>query len=277
MRMIFLAVFVVGLGLAGFAVNAAYGVFSDYRATLEDQQRAIVPTTTVFVVTRALVYGDRLAPEDVTPIRWPAAHVPFGAFTDLAEIFPEGEDGLRTVLRAMEVDEPLLAIKVTEPGEDAGIAARLEPGTRAFTLQIDVVAGVSGFLRPGDRVDVYWTGAGRTGDSVTRLLRSGLEIVALDQSATHEGGNPMIARTITFAAGPSDIAALTQAQASGRLTLALLGLNDGGVAGDIEVSRDQLLGAPTVPTSMPVAEARICTVRQRSGATVSTVEVPCLD
>ena len=232
------------------------------------------PTPRVFVVKRALRYGERLAPNDVQGIRWPTEFVPFGAFTSMEDIFPNGEEERRTVLRAMEQHEPLLALKVTAPGEDAGVASRLEAGTQAFTLQIDVVTGVSGFLRPGDRVDVYWTGTGREGESLTRLIRSNLQIVALDQLADTDRNNPLIARTITFAARPTDIAALTQAQASGRLTLALVGLNDTSASETVEVSRDELLGERAV-----IAEAvegpRICTVRHRRGADVVEMQVPC--
>ena len=45
-----------------------------------------------------------------------------------------------------------------EPGQDAGVSSRLSKGMRAFAIRVDVATGVSGFLRPGDRVDVYWSG-----------------------------------------------------------------------------------------------------------------------
>jgi pilus assembly protein CpaB len=274
MRLVFGLVLILGIGLAGFAVKVAMERFEQYQTALAEQRDAIIPTTEVFVVTRALRYGERLSPEDVQAVRWPADFVPFGAFTNIADIFPEDQEGLRTVLRMMEQHEPLLASKVTGPGEDAGVASRLEAGTRAFTLQIDVVAGVSGFLRPGDRVDVYWTGNGRNGDSVTRLLRSGLQIMALDQTADEERNNPILARTITFAAQPEDIAALTQAQASGRLTLALLGIGDETITEPVEVSRDSIIGAPEEVAEI-VEGPRVCTVRQRNGAEVAVIQVPC--
>jgi len=274
MRLVFGLVLLIGIGLAGFAVKVAMERFNQYQVALAQQREAIIETTPVFVVNRQLRYGERLSPDDVQAVRWPADFVPFGAFTSLEEIFPPDNSSPRTVLRVMEQHEPLLAAKVTAPGEDAGVASRLEQGTQAFTLQIDVVAGVSGFLRPGDRVDVYWTGTGRGGDSVTRLIRSGLEIVALDQTADTDRNNPILARTITFAARPTDIAALTQAQASGRLTLALVGLNDENASETVEVSMDELLGAREEVAAAPEGP-RICTVRHRRGADVVEMQVPC--
>lgn len=274
MRLVFGLVLLLGIGLAGFAVKIAMERFNEYQVALVQQREAIIETTPVFVVTRQLRYGERLAPGDVQVVRWPAEFVPFGAFASLEDIFPNGEEEQRTVLRTMEQHEPLLAGKVTRPGEDAGVASRLEQGTQAFTLQIDVVAGVSGFLRPGDRVDVYWTGTGRDGDSVTRLIRSSLEILALDQTADSDRNNPTIARTITFAARPTDIAALTQAQAAGRLTLALVGLNDDTASETVQVSMDSLLGEREEVAAAPEGP-RICTVRHRRGADVVEMQVPC--
>lgn len=85
----------------------------------------------------------------------PTDALPPGAFTELSQIFPDENKVPRTVMRVMERGEPLLIMKVTGPGENAGVAARLSKGMRAFALRDDVMSGVSGFLRPGDRVDVY--------------------------------------------------------------------------------------------------------------------------
>jgi pilus assembly protein CpaB len=276
MRLIFGLVLLLGIGLAGFAVKIAMERFEQYQTALAQQQQAIIPTTQVYVVNRQLRYGERISAADLQAVRWPADFVPFGAFTTLDDIFPEGDEELRTVLRTMEQHEPLLATKVTAPGEDAGVASRLEQGMRAFSMRVDVVAGVSGFLRPGDRVDVYWTGAGRTGESVTRLIRSNVQIIAIDQIADNDRNNPTIARTITIAAPPQEIAALTQAQASGTLTLALVGINDETETQTVEVSRDALLGEREEVAAAPEAP-EICTVRNRRGADVVVTQVPCTE
>ncbi|MCU4655183.1 Flp pilus assembly protein CpaB [Roseibacterium sp. SDUM158016] len=272
MRIIFVLVLMVGVGLAAFAVSVAKDRFDQYQTAIAQQRNAIVPTTDVYVVTRQVRYGEPLRPGDVRAIRWPSDHVPFGAFTSEEELFPAGADEPRIVLRVMEADEPVLITKVTAPGEDAGVASRLEAGMRALALQVDVTSGVSGFLRPGDRVDVYWTGNGREGDRVTRLIRSNVQIIAIDQIADEDRNNPTIARTITVMAGPADIAALTQAQASGALTLALVGVGDETISEAVEVSTNQLLGAEEIVQS---AGPQICTVRARRGGELVVTQVPC--
>jgi len=272
MRIVFGLVLLVGVALAGFAVYIAQDRFSQYQQALREQREAIIETTEVFVVNTQLRYGQTLRPEHVTAVLWPADHVPFGAFQSMDEIFPEGTDVPRTVLRVMERDEPILLSKVTAPGRDAGLASSLQNGNRAFALQVDVTSGVAGFLRPGDRVDVYWTGNSR-GETVTRLIREAVQIIAIDQITDEERNNPTVARTITIEAAPQEIAALNVAQASGRLTLALVGVEDNTVLSEtVEVSVGDIIGEEEVAEG-----PRRCFVTQRAGGQATRVEVPCPD
>ena len=161
MRRVFGLVLLLGIALAGGAVYLAKDRIAQYQAANAQAQAAlaeIVPTKTVYVAQGPLKYGQKLTKEDVRAVAWPENAIPEGAFVDLVALFPENTDELRVVLRQMEKDEAILALKVTEPGEDTGLTSRLARGTRAFAIKVDVSSGVSGFLRPGDRVDIYWTG-----------------------------------------------------------------------------------------------------------------------
>ena len=269
MRLIFLVVMLIGLGLAGFAIHTAQSRFGQYQQALTTTQSQIVATKYVYVVTRALRYGDTLGEDDVRAVSWPAASVPEGAFENAEAVFPKDATGPRTVLRAMEVGEPLLPMKVTQPGEAAGIAATLTAGMRAFTLTVDVNSGVSGFLRPGDRVDVYWTGGGDEG-GMTRLIHSNLPLIAIDQETDEERSSPTIARTITVEATSAEVAKLAQAQATGRLTLALVGVRDETESEAVQATMSQILGPREA-----VAAERQCTIRTRKGSEVVEIPVPC--
>jgi pilus assembly protein CpaB len=278
MRMIFGLVLLLGVGLAGFAVYMAQGYIGRTEAQLQKEraERArFGPMTEVFVVTRPMNYGDPLRPEDVAVIPWPKKSLPETAFTDKATLFPDGAPP-RLILRQMEQYEPLLAVKVTEPGADAGITTRLAKGMRAFAIKVDVASGVSGFLRPGDSVDVYWTGqvAGVEGE-MTRLIESTIPIVAVDQTSTDDGTAPtIIARTVTVEATPEQVARLAQAQATGRLALSLVGSGDREKAADVEVDSNRLLGI-TTEDIVQVEAPKVCTVRTRKGAEVLDMPIPC--
>ncbi|MCE8468198.1 Flp pilus assembly protein CpaB, partial [Rhodovulum sulfidophilum] len=189
------------------------------------------------------------------------------------ELFPEGQPQFRTVLRAMEAGEPLLQVKVTDPGADAGITSRLTRGMRAFAIRVDVSSGVSGFLRPGDRVDIYWSGESHS-KHFTKLIEPGIRLIAIDQIAHDDTTSPVIARTVTVEVSPQQVAALAQAQSIGRLSLALVGATDDVVAKAVEVDHKTLLGIEDAPTAPP-EEKRICTIRTRRGSEVMEIAIPC--
>lgn len=283
MRAVFGLVLIVGIALAGGAVMMAKNYITAYQQELASERaarEAVVPTTSVFVANRSLRYGESLGKDAVRIVKWPVDAVPEGAYTDADALFPPDANDTRVVLRAMEKDEAVLALKVTEPGEDAGITSRLERGMRAFAIRVDVASGVSGFLRPGDRVDVYWTGSMRDAvegarGEVTRLIEAGVQLIAIDQSAGGDLEGTVIARTVTVAATPQQVAGLAQAQTSGRLSLSLVGAEDDTIASAVEVDQRALLGLGAVEMEPEKAEERVCTIRTRRGADVMEIPIPC--
>jgi pilus assembly protein CpaB len=279
--MIFGLVLLVGIALAGGAVYLAKGQIGQYKnaiARAEAAKAQVVPTQTVFVVNRDLKYGDKLVKEDVRPVDFPVTAISAGHFNDINVIFPENTDKPRVVLRPIEKGEALLAVKVTLPGEDAGITSRLERGMRAFAINVDVSSGVSGFLRPGDRVDIYWTGSVGNGtgrSEITKLIETSIPLIAVDQrSGTVEGAQ--IARTVTVAVTPEQVAGLAQAQSSGRLALALVGAGDDvEISENIEVNQRDLLGIVEQAQAPAPETEKVCTIRTRRGAEVVNLPIPC--
>lgn len=283
MRAIFGLVLIVGIVLAGGAVMMAKNYISAYQVELHKERQAraaVVPTVSVYVASHPLKYGEVLKQDDVRKVLWPANSIPKGAFTDIDKLFPPEISDNRVVLRAMEEDEAILALKVTEPGEDAGLTSRLARGMRAFAIRVDVASGVSGFLRPGDRVDVYWTGSvngnieGIRGD-VTRLIEANVTLIAVDQSASGDLDGATIARTVTVAARPEQVAGLAQAQSTGRLSLSLVGARDDTIASAIEVNQRSLLGLGAIEAAPQQVEEEVCTIRTRRGAEVVDIPIPC--
>ena len=278
MRMIFGLVLVVGLALAGFAVYMAQGYISQTQAELAQERAASAkagPLVEVYVVNKPLAYGDALTRDDVQKIYWPQNALPDRIFTDEALLFPVGAPGPRYILRQMEKFEPLLAVKLTEPGQDAGLTSRLARGMRGFAIKVDVASGVSGFVQPGDKVDVYWTGS-NGGSEMTRLIETTVKIIAVDQiSNSDRSTTATVARTVTVEATPQQVARLAQAQATGRLALALVGSNDASVAGLIEVDSQSLLGIEQQVVDAAPPAPRVCTIKTRKGAEVTEIPIPC--
>ncbi|NIZ61439.1 Flp pilus assembly protein CpaB [Sedimentitalea sp. CY04] len=284
MRLVFGLVLVVGLALAGGAVMMAKNYISKYQYALAQANAhkvVNIETVDVIVASRALKYGERLTQDAVRVVQWPQASVPEGTYSSLEAVFPpEFKGDPRIVLRPVEANEALLAVKVTKPGEDAGITSRLKRGMRAFAIKVDVSSGVSGFLRPGDQVDVYWSG--NLGDAderrrgeITRLIQTNIELIAIDQIAGGEINGATIARTVTVSVSPTQVAALAQAQSTGRLSLSLVGAGDDTVASFVEVDQRALLGLGERVAAPEREVERVCTIRTRRGADVVEIPIPC--
>lgn len=281
MRAVFGLVLIVGLALAGAAVYMAQSYMSQTQAAL-NAERALRaktgPMVEVFVVNKPKAYGDPLMPEDVQVVYWQENSLPESIFREQAKLFPENANGPRYVMRNMEAFEPILSSKVTEPGEMAGLTGKLAKGMRAFAIKVDVSTGVSGFLQPEDHVDVYWTGASASSmdGEITRLIESTVKIIAVDQmSGSDRSSEATVARTVTVAASPEQVARLAQAQATGRLALSLVGSADDTVSAPIEITSQDITGAVT-PEAAPEPEAaKVCTVRMRSGGVITEVPIAC--
>lgn len=287
MRMIFALVLALGVGLAGIAVYMAQKTIAqsqaerDYLLASQAHMPALVD---VVIVKHPLKYGERFTIDDLDTAKMQANKVPPGIFNIInapqgtpeakAAAFFTGETRPRAALRAYEANEPLLATKITDPGVDAGIMANLAPNMRAFTIQVDASTAVSGFLRPGDRVDVYWSG--QVGDQpVTKLIDTNLKLIAIDQSADADrSAETQLARTVTAEVTPEQVAALTLAQSTGRLTLSLVGMKNTADLGAIEVDRNKLLGIQEQAV-VKVEAPKVCTIKTRKGTDVIETEIPC--
>ncbi len=276
MRIMFGLVLVAGVGLAGAAVFMAKGYISKTESALQKELAVKQQTgglVEVFVVNKARNYGDPLTKDDVQKSYLPKNALPENTFADIALLFPEDNAEPRYVLRQMEKFEPILAVKVTEPGEQAGLTGELEKGMRAFAIKVEA----ADFLQPGDRVDIYWTGAteGSTGE-ITRLIESTMKIIAVDRNGKSKNSDGAIQnRTMTVAATPEQVARLAQAQATGRLVMSMVGVGDETQTGKIEVDTGSMLGITQAAAPVEAPAEQVCTIRTRKGAEVVEIAIPC--
>lgn len=286
MRMVFGLVLLVGIALAGGAVYLAKDRIGQYQIANAQARAAldkIVPTRNVYVAEGPLKYGQQLRPEDVRVVAWPENAIPEGTFEEEEVLFPSNTDELRYVLRTIEKDEAIMAVKVTEPGEDVGLTSQLGDGFRAVTLKVDAASGVSGFLRPGNHVDVYWTGrvdldGQRSSGEVTKLIQSSVKIIAVDQTSSNRDGlEASIAQTVTVAVDRTQGGGLILAQQTGKLTFSLVGMNDTTVAEAVEIDQRTLLGIERPETIAEVQKKKVCTIRTGRGTERVEVEIACPD
>lgn len=192
------------------------------RTYILSQTASTKPATerTIVVASGPLPFGAELTAENLREIPWPAAAMLAGAFSTKAEILSGGR---RVVLSAMERNEPVLATKITGPGQRATLSTLIEEGMRAVTVRVDDVRGVAGFVLPNDRVDVVLTRNedARNNTGIADILLQNVKVLAIDQIATEKADKPTVARAVTLELNAQDSQKVILAQGIGKLSLLL--------------------------------------------------------
>jgi len=182
-----------------------------------------VQRDTVVVAAVALKFGDTLTADKLREIAWPAGAVPTGAFKTTKDIM--GGEGTKQALQAIGANEPVLATKITGPGQRATLSAVLGEGMKAVSIRVNDVLGVAGFVFPGDRVDVLLTRTvrsdGGADKSFVDVLLQSMKVLAVDQVADESNESPTVVKSVTLEASTRDAQKLTLAAGAGQLSLAL--------------------------------------------------------
>ena len=190
-----------------------------------EQQQARVPQGMVKVaVARVpLDFGVPITADKVRLVDWPREALPEGTFSSIPMLLPMGHT--RVALRPIQINEPILRSKLSGEGGRATISAVLKPDMRAAAIRVSDVAGVAGFILPGDTVDVLvtrtLTGGAGNGGQITDVLLQKVRVIAIDQEASNTANKPVIGKTATLEVRQVDSQKLALAQQVGTLSLVL--------------------------------------------------------
>ncbi len=185
--------------------------------SIEAQRKAPVPERTIVVAARPLRFGDELNASALREMPWPQDALPAGAFGKIADL----TSGKRIVLLPVEVNEAILATKVTGPGQRATLSAMLSDGMKAVTVRVNDVEGVAGFVLPGDHVDVLLTRQGEKNLAVADVVVSNVPVLAIDQLADQRSDKPSVVKAVTLEVNVNDGEKVALAETVGTLSLLL--------------------------------------------------------
>jgi pilus assembly protein CpaB len=221
MRARSLLTLMIGLGLAGTAVWAVDRHLDRAQPTQLLAAEPQIALAQVVVVNRDLGRGDRIRPDFLKVVDWPAAAVPKDAFGSITHLLGDGSED-RRVRRPMVAGEPVLAAKISGFGGKDTLGETLDPTQRAVSIRLNDVSGVSGFILPGDRVDVLLTRQlDNRSDLVSDVILQNVVVLAIDQLTDEEREKPQLARTATVQVTPEQAQKLALAMQVGTLSLAL--------------------------------------------------------
>jgi pilus assembly protein CpaB len=234
----------------------------------------------VLVATRALPLGTIITAEALRYQPWPKELIENTYFlkpdgegsgsvlatvgASAPEPSPSLEQLVGTVVRnPITAGQPITKGALVSPGDRGFLAAALSPGMRAISLPISTKSGVSGFVFPGDRVDIFLTQKVpadygpemRVAETILRNVR----VLATDQrssSSKDKDGNTIVEnyKLITVEATPRMAEQLTVAQSLGSISFSLRALADNAA----ELEKALASGSITIPEgATPEEESRI--------------------
>ncbi|MDF3073421.1 MAG: putative pilus assembly protein CpaB [Alphaproteobacteria bacterium] len=217
----------VALLLAGATAYMAKTWIETERSSI---RKANAPKQTanqrVLVAKTRLTTGQFIAPDNVKWVPWPSESVSTGF---IVEGKRKLEDVLGSVVRLpIGVGEPMNDNRIVAPNGRGFMAAVLEPGMRAVSVSVTLTSGISGFVFPGDRVDIvlthtYQQGEGREKKAGETILTD-VRVLAIDQKTENKPGETQIAKSVTFEVTPKQSEILAVAADLGRLSLSLRSL-----------------------------------------------------
>jgi pilus assembly protein CpaB len=250
------------LGVAA-AVVGYYGLTS--LASQASAQNSVNFKNVVITATD-LTFGVKLDRAMLRTVRYPKESVPEGAFASMDSVVGQ------TTKVFMSAREPVTAIKLSSRG--GGLSMLVRPSMRAASLEVNQVSGVSGFVLPGDRVDVLTTVDSRvsTEDAVTRTVLQNIEVLAAGQKTEQQDNKPITVQSVTLLVNPEGAETLALALHEGKIHLVLRNPEDQEVVSVASLSTREMLDrrgggvaratgvrrAPTAPvtTTPQVAAAR---------------------
>jgi len=221
----------------------------------------------VVVTASDLTFGVKFDRAMLRVVRYPKESVPEGAFATIDSVVGQ------TTKVFMSAREPVTAIKLSSRG--GGLSMLVRPSMRAASLEVNQVSGVSGFVLPGDRVDVLTTVDSRTAteDAVTRTVLQNIEVLAAGQKTEQHDNKPITVQSVTLLVNPEGAETLALALHEGKIHLVLRNPEDQEVVRVASLSTREMLDrrsgmatrassgakrgvAPSAPAPPQVAAAR---------------------
>jgi pilus assembly protein CpaB len=203
--------------------------------------------------------GQRVTPDMLKLVEWPAHSMPKGAFDDPHKL------GGRVLKSSILAGEPLSEAKLAPVGTLGGLSALITEGKRAITVRVNDVIGVAGFALPGNYVDIIVStetdpqAEAERQRSISKIVLERILVLAVAQEVNRDETKPKVVNAVTLEVTPEQAEKLDLARSVGTLSLALRNQVDPGPAETLGATKDNLLPKAAPPVrrvAMPVRAPR---------------------
>jgi pilus assembly protein CpaB len=247
-RIIFIAAALLISGMTIFLGRSWLQAQREAALEAQRHQQPAASSTLVLVAKGDLAAGQFVHPENLRWQPWPSENLSPNYVVQGQRAL---EDFIGAVVRGGISDgEPITETRLVRPGDRGFLAAVLTPDYRAVTVNVNPASGVSGFIFPGDHVDVIVTlavqsgGGGETknckyqkgGSScssstsqqrtnhVSETVLKDVRVLALDQRADDQAKDVVVAKTATLEVTPKQAEVIAVVGEVGKLSLSLRSL-----------------------------------------------------
>jgi pilus assembly protein CpaB len=194
------------------------------RQAITVKHRSASDTSIQVVVADAdITSGTALKPNLVRVTKWPKQIIPPKAASTVAQV------NNRVVMVPLVKGEPILFTKLAPEGSAAGLGALIPGEKQAFTVKVDDVSGVAGFIHPGARVDVLMILPSMTNlnEHLSKVILQDLKVLTAGQVWEQTGTNkPTPVNTVTLEVTPQQSEILNLASTQGKIRLTLRNLTN---------------------------------------------------
>ena len=245
------------LGVAIIVALIASLLISSYLQKQTRVKQVTLETQPIAVAKIDLSWGTVLNSEMITTKPYLKSTLPGGYFPD-----PSSLSG-RVLISSIKANEPIFESKLAPTTvKTGGVAAVISPKKRAIAIKVDKVIGVSGFVHPGNRVDVLVTlHQEKAQTSITKTVLENILVLAagpeIQTKGKEEKASPV--DVITLEVTPEEAEKLALAATEGKILLALRNFND---------TEDVITKGMTIPTLLAsystygsVQEAKVVPVK----------------
>ncbi len=244
----------------GAILVAAVATFGAYKLLAANSAGGKSVTQQVVVASRDIPEGSTIDRIALTTKAYPIAAVPAGAFSSLDSVTG------RVTRVAVFTGEAIVPGRLAPIGSGPGLELKIPPGQRAMAVRINDVAGISGLIQPGSRVDVLVTiKEDNSEKQIAKLFMSNMQVLSVGSEVQRDAsGKPIAATTVTLGVTPEEAERLAIAMNTGAIQLVLRGYGDpdsvrtkGATSTDV---LSQLKGTSLLvpaPASTPSAKPRI--------------------
>jgi pilus assembly protein CpaB len=210
----------------------------------------------VVVATHDMPVGTLVRTSDIKLVNYPEKDVPKGVVFDAK--LATG----RVLLVPLNLNEPVLAAKLSQPTSVEGVASVIEQGYRAVSVSITEVSGVAGLIQPGSKVDVLFTRPGSMAEATTSTILQNVKVLSAGRILqAGQVADPKAPKSpvVTLVLRPEEIQKLELAKNEGKISLSLRNPLDNSADASAEPMTTEVLD--------PMISARLA--RARKGRTTA--------